>query len=545
MQSDDQLDIGEFIDTDEDKNKYNVLRTAGGIVQNQGQDHFYQIAYGLKKGHYNPVVLFDTGAIFPILDNADILLEARAYESLKEIPKSQKYQYFDYNGYIYKFSKPIFINDCLNINIVNNDAIQDVINKRQYTKEIYEELKETTRSFFYHKDDFEFDVICSVIILSYIKHIIGRVFYLVLLGGMGTGKSTLIYLLSHLQLNGYFTGEGTIPSTARLIHLHDISLSQDEFEKMSSASRMKLVNVFNTGFNRFGKYTFTNMGKKDIKEQILGLDTFCCKSFTCNSLTGFDTSFIDRLYVIIAVKSPKSLKDIHLLSAKDRKHFQNIRNKLFTYTLFNWNDIVDCIEKTKRYLEKKGLFGRETDKNSIILGIIRHFKGFEYAKQVESHIANKAPVLQLEYVRSMELIVLTSIVNECKNKETEIVKISNSDLYEDLINSLKLGAADKYAPSDQKPRKILDNLGLTCRKDNLGYNKAGRRVYRIYTKELVNVLEIHGYNKLLKKLQWYKPLSPLSPVSLKETKALRGAEGKKNSLVNFTDKTDETDEAEG
>ena len=87
-----------------------------------------------------------------------------------------------------------------------------------------------------------------------------------------------------------------------------------------------------------------------------------------------------------------------------------------------------------------------------------------------------------------------------------------------------MSADDKYAPSDQKPRKILDSLGLTGRKENLGKIHGGNRVYHINTDELINVLESNNYTDLLEKITWYSPLTILQPLTAFTKKGERGEE---------------------
>jgi hypothetical protein len=72
---------------------------------------------------------------------------------------------------------------------------------------------------------------------------------------------------------------------------------------------------------------------------------------------------------------------------------------------------------------------------------------------------------------------------------------------------------DKYAPSDQKPRKILDSLGLTTKQENLGKQHGGNRVYHINTDQLISVLKSNKYNDLLEKISWIPSLTALQPLT--------------------------------
>jgi len=534
--------LEKIMDTEEDKETFKIVKSLSGIFENGGRDIFFHTVFAQKLGKYKPVVLTSDGLLFPVIDREKVLVHISKdlenenykkddgtplYEKIKDVPDEERYQFFKCNNVTYKFTQPVFWDDNHNIQTIDNNAIHDVVIRKELSKEIFADLTGDLKDYFFHTNSYEYDILGAASIISYIAPVLGNVFYICFLGGMGTGKSTALSLLSFMQFNGRFSGKGTVPSSVRLIHLHGISLNQDEFEKMSKEEKTMMVNVFNTGFNSYGMYTITNMGVKDIKKQVVGMKTFGMKGFTCNSLTGFDPSFIDRLYVVLSVKTNKKLKDIYRLSPKDLERFQDLRNRLFVYCLFNWKNIRVDIDLIKNELEEENIFGRETDKNSIILGIIRHFKGDSYAKKVKKYIGEKAPVLQLEHVRTMEHIVLNAIVSKCQNEKTAFVDVSNKDLHQDLLVQLGMNIGDKYAPSDQKPRRILDSLGLTSKKENIGMMHGGNRVYHINTDELVNVLKINNYSDLLENISWIHPITTLNPLTSFTNKGEVGEEGEK------------------
>ncbi|MCX6665125.1 MAG: hypothetical protein NT038_03555 [Euryarchaeota archaeon] len=532
--------LDKIMDTNEDWQKFKIIPALSGIIKVDGEETFYHTVFAQKQGHYTPIVLTSQGRLYSVCNNASILVSSSQdpndtkykdeegnpiYNEVKDVPLEERYQYFKIGAVTYKYIQPIFWNDDHSIHMVDNTAIHDVINKKEYTKQIFNDNKKIIQDYFYHPNEYEYDVLCTADIISYIKDVLGNVFYLCLYGGPSTGKSVVICLLSFLQYHGYFTGKGTIPSSCRLLHFYGISLNQDEFEKMRQDEKTVLVNIFNNGFNSYGRYTLSNMGVKDITKQALGLKTFGMKSFTCNDLGGFDTSFIDRLYTILSVKTNKKLKNIYRLSSDELKRFQDMRDKLFVYCLFHWKQIQDDIETTRDTLEAKDIFGRETDKNSIILGIIKHFMGEDYAKKVQAYIAVKAPVSQLEHVKTMEYVLLDTIIKKCDaNKPAAFIDVSNEELYQKLLKELDCQEGDQYAPTNTKPRKILDSLGLTSRKENLGMEHGGKRTYHINTLELINTLKSNNYKELLPSTSWQESLTTLTPLTTL-TKTGEGGEG--------------------
>ena len=511
--------VKNLMDTPEDKESFKILNFLSGIIYVENNAVLYAVVFPKKYGLFSPVAVLSNKEMYLVRNNAHIVMENEKdddgkslYKKISEVPSEEHYQFFKINKVTYKFNKPVFFDANQSINTVDNDAIHDVLNGKVYTVQIFNDLIEIITSYFFHPNKYEYDVIGAATVVSYITHILGNVFYLVMYGGRGTGKSSLICLNSFLQFKGYFTGKGTIPSSVRLLNFQEIALNQDEFEKMKGDEKMRMVNVFNNGFNIYGKYTITNTNIRDISKQVTGMNTFGMKSFTGNTLSGFDPSFIDRLYVINSIKTNKSLSNIYELNRKDMQRFQSMRNKLFVYCMSNWKQIKGDITEVKKQLEKQKIFGRETDKNSLILGIIQHFKGEDYAKKVENYIQKKAPVQQLEYVLTLEYIILDTIVSQCNKDTTAFVKVSNELLYNSLLASLDINSSDKYAPSNQKPRIILDSLGLTLLAENVGYNDKGNRAFDINVQQLRNILVNDAkYVELLKKLDVKIPTKPSKP----------------------------------
>jgi hypothetical protein len=501
-------------DTPEDVEKHQVLYHTGNILNCKGERVYSQVVYAKKKGRYTPVVVTSKCEVLPIVDNVTVLVKSGTDN--KDIPNSERYHYFDYRGTRYQFTHRLGFNPVHNINHLSNSILDDVINNRQYTKEdLYFNIIKTIKQYFYTAQVYEYDILAGAVVLSYLFCALGRVFYLVFIGAPGAGKTTGLVLLSFLQYNGKFGGKGTVAANVRLIHAFNIALCQDEFDKMRKDEKNLLVGVFNSGFNIYGSYTITNTNIRDILQQVVSFRTFGCKSFTANDLTGFDPSFLDRCYILTSLKSRRSTSDINQLEKEELLQLQQLRDQIFIYTLFNWETIRDTLNNLKKGLEQDGRFGRESDKNSIILGIIQHFKGKPYMLQVKKFLEDKAPVAQLDRVQSMEMVILKTIANECTGltDPNGFVDIENETLYKALLDAFDYLPSDRYAPSNQKPRKILDNLGLTSKKENLGWVHSGRRVYHINVKQFILLLQEQGYEEILKILQkvCLIPLNPPKP----------------------------------
>jgi len=488
-------------DTVEDADKHQMLYYTTDIINSLDRNVLFHVCYARKKGVFTPVLITSKGEVCEInLHNKVVSDDGKTVE----LPLYAQYNYFNYNGTLFQFNSRLFFDPVHRISTVSNTVFDDIITFKSYNRDdLYNGLTGLLKQYFYTPYTYEYDILACNIILSYLKGALGRVFYIVFIGAPGTGKTTGLLLLSFLQHNGKFGGKGTVASSVRLLHSFGISLCQDEFDKMSNPEKTLMVGVFNSGFNKHGSYTITNTNVKDILRQTVSFHTFGCKSFTCNHLGGFDSSFLDRCYVLTSLKSNRSTLDINQLNKKQLLEFQGFRDKIFVYTLLHWDGIRDTINNMKTGLEKEGVFGRESDKNSIILGIIQHFKGKPYALGVKRFLEEKAPVVQVERPYTMEYIILKAIAEKYKglDRYSSIVDVENEELYNALLNGFDCLPSDRYAPSNQKPRQILDNLGLTLKKENLGWvGGKGTRLYHVYTEDFVRIVREHGYNDIIKNL---------------------------------------------
>jgi hypothetical protein len=528
-------------DTGDEEGNYQTLYHTSNVLGCSENEILTHVVFAKKRGKYTPVVLTSNCDVLPIYDNEAALIKSGVKKDA--IKSCDKYHYFNHGGVRYQFTHKLGFDPIHNINHVSNCILDDVVNFKQYTKDLYTTLVKILKIYFYTPNEFEYDILASNVVLSYILCALGRVFYLVFIGAPGSGKTTGLVLLSFLQFNGKFGGKGTVASSVRLLHTYNIALCQDEFDKMQKAEKTLMVGVFNSGFNTYGSYTITNTNIKDVFRQVCSFRTFGCKGFTANDLYGFDPSFLDRCYILTSMKSNRPTKDINQLSRNQLKEFQDLRDNVFIYCLFNWGNIRDVINNLKKGLEKEGKFGRESDKNSIILGIIQHFKGKPYMLKVKKFLEEKAPVAQLERVQSMEYVILKAIALECEGliDPKGFVDVENETLYKALLDAFDYLPSDRYAPSNQKPRSILDNLNLTSKKENLGWVHSGRRVYHINLKEFAYVLHSRGYEDILRLLPKsvlipFKPSKPLTNKNGEEYGRIWGDEDKKpqQPLAGFT-----------
>jgi len=128
-------------------------------------------------------------------------------------------------------------------------------------------------------------------------------------------------------------------------------------------------------------------------------------------------------------------------------------------------------------------------------GIIEHYKN-EHGL-LDINIPPKNPY-DMTYIILDELLKIS-----CSEKfiRSKVFTVSNNSLWEVLIEKLGYEKSAKSFPSNQKPRQILEELGLLCkyryqRKPSIGFDKRSRRIYHINKDILEHVICDSDYNDL-------------------------------------------------
>ena len=486
---------------DSGESKVRILPSLGGLLQRLGDDIFYQTVFAQKEGQYTPLVVTSWGNVFTVYWKKGKKEEQEKETDKTPTPESKKdeskpYQCIYFDGFEYRFRNKISFDACHRINTINNDGIKDLTEPGhlKYSKEdIYNPITQEIQAYYFHDNAYEYDIAFSSVIQSYIYQTIGGVFYLVLQGGPGSGKSVLLNLLAYLCLNGKRAGRTSIPASVRLIDLFGVTLCQDEIDKISKDDKEILVGVFNDGFNVTGSYTIADKEARDRYDQVVSFNTFCPKYFACNDLREFDDTMIDRCYILNSVKAGKPLKNIYQAKSSDFQRFQDVRNKTFSYCMQHWIELFEDIESVKETLMSTGVYGRDVDKYSIILGIIKHFKGGEYAGKVWTYIKDKIQTGSVEEQDVYEQVVLDLVVSVYGGQYSKTIEIVNKDLYTALLKRVGMNANEKGAPSNRTLRMILDHLGVLTKKSEVKYTETGSKKYVINTEKLRKILDRCNY----------------------------------------------------
>ena len=158
---------------------------------------------------------------------------------------------------------------------------------------------------------------------------------------------------------------------------------------------------------------------------------------------------------------------------------------------------IEAIKEEKRKLEEEKLFGRTTDRNSIILGIINHFNPEVYS-QVKELLQDKEGLTKKEELETESgalFWVLADLFLEKQKQEQSILIVTNKQLV-DIIQE-QFGFPDeertKYA---KRVGKLLKRVGLFKKPDQIKRTKEGM-VYCIYLRDFEDLLKRFNYIDIL------------------------------------------------
>jgi len=513
-----------IMDTEAEKKSFKMLYHNSGIIYNNEEEVFYQVVFPEKRGKFTPGIVTSKGEYISIQDRLAEHMEEREldkngnikkykkgdkkgeeklkYDKASQVPFEERYHYFEYSGVHYQFSKRLKYNRSHKVGIISNAGIIDVVNGRKYTKEVFNYVTDEIKDYFWHKHSEEYDILATFPFSCAIYEALGMVYYLVMVGAPGTGKSVIIQLLSEFTPNGVYGGATSIPYTVRIIDGLGASMFQDEFEKMNKEAKISFIQVCNNGYNRGGCYRITKDITRDHPlDQLVSYEVFCPKAFTSNDLKAIDFSFLTRCYITRSIlQAIKLKKRIANPTKEDYNRWDDLRSKIFVFCMDNWADIVKSIEEMKEEIEDDGLLGREADKNCIILGIIKYFKGKKKSDEIKEYLKEKLKT-EGEEKRQTELEIILSFIVRASDC-SPVVRILNTECYSDLLTNLGFEEGDKWAPSNQRPQKVLRDTGLYTKKSQRKWDsETNTAVYELVTHDVLLETRKWGFSELEKELE--------------------------------------------
>src|SRR3989344_3082115 len=465
---------------------------------------FYWVVPVYYRGRFIFVVMTENGKIVPVINNYEQIRNSLTKEERRNISDEEKYFYFEYDKKKYKLNKELYFTDIFNIRVPSKDVL-NLSNYKINKSELFNRLVESLKEYFDHSNDIEYNMVIAFAIISYIQWGYGKSFYLIIKGKEDTGKSTVQQWLSKTQMNGYFAGKSSIAVAVRFLHYFGISLNQDEFEKINKDEKPVVLGVFNTGLNIEGTYNLVNMNKKLLKDQITSLYTFGAKSFSSNSddlSKDFDKAFISRCYPLTATRKNRKTKNINSLTTEDNSKLQKLCDETFVYCLLNYSSIEKDIKDVEAELENGGLFGRKTDLYSLILGIIKHFKG-DCSREKQELISREGVSDSNDFTHTKETAIFECITNKFiaeKESNLRYIEIQNREIKEYVDTSMNL--SEQYKISSRAVAAVLKNYSLVTRDEQIKrVGGQGNIKYVISLSEFLDVLRRFRFNSLIESIE--------------------------------------------
>lgn len=424
-------------------------------------------------------------AVFSDGSYVEIDVDSKTCEGIMEV-----------DGKFYTIKNPLIKPDN-DISRPNDDAIVAFANKEVPNKEVlYSKLFGLINDYYDFYEENEAHFVATNIIHSYILGALGRCFYLMLDGEAGTGKSSLQTTISELQYNGVFAGKTTAAALVRDLDAMQVSLNIDELDKISEDERKNITGILNTGYTKNGSYKITNMSNKDVNKQVVTYKTYGTKSFSANKNI-LDKSLASRCISINTVANTREVQNIQVMDSDQKQRFQDMRNNLFIYCLFNWKGIIKDIDVVKDNLKKDQCYGRTSDIFSIIGGIYRHFTGEDSICEVLKERADFELEMSLDddrryhtYKYILETIDLTQ----------EYTELNATDIANYINEKIDIDQFDKYKATPKSVGKSLKSFRLVDASSRSvkvsSGSRRGSRVWVVKTNHIANVLLRSGYRDI-------------------------------------------------
>ncbi|TYP94887.1 hypothetical protein LX73_0180 [Fodinibius salinus] len=205
---------------------------------------------------------------------------------------------------------------------------------------LYPFVRSFIRRFLYFEHRQVFDILTAWLIGSYVFKLFQAYPYLHFMGKRGTGKTTILEILSQLSFNGKHLTKATPSSLIHQVHYHSSTLCIDEFEDYSSKRKSEddLSRFLNGGYHYKGSY------EKRSKNDNVILNTYSPKAFG-----GTGDIFIDTLksrsIQIKTLEKPKSIPKDQFIEFDNQiaEDIRLIQLSCFAFGLTNTSTLFDAV----------------------------------------------------------------------------------------------------------------------------------------------------------------------------------------------------------
>lgn len=335
--------------------------------------------------------------------------------------------------------------------------------------ELFINIKNLFKRFVVVTDEF-LDVIVSYIIMTYIYILFQVIPYIWLNGEKGTGKSTIMKIMSKLCFNPLFCSNVNPANIFRQIDNDGSTIILDEFEKMYGDDKQEIIKILNQGFNIDGVVPRCIGQNNQIKK---------FRSFSPKIMGGI-SNINDVLFERVIKYTTQRVKNISIPKFREdeetKQILQRLVDDLYVFGFLYAPRIKEIYDKLE--VSFKGYSLREDDLWSPLLSIAKVIDEENQNTQITDNLLKYAqklsnekfkrnienePKLQLLYFLYSYFDGLIAPVRLLKNGKTGV---EINDLYEYLQrkdelnwikNSASLGKKLTQWYGFEKKREIGDS----------------------------------------------------------------------------------------
>lgn len=462
------------------------------IIEKQRQEENYQMEI-LKRAETSNIV----DKIFPAIDYRENLGMIYGIKDFDEIGNEITYvgmanrKIYEINkirnfGIIPTHEENIDSNFCLK-------AFAEYVNgKTVKANVLYSSIKQLFKKYVVVSDEF-FDVIVSYIMMTYIYILFQVIPYLWINGEKGTGKSTIMKIMSKLCFNPMFCSNVNPANIFRQIDNDGSTIILDEFEKMYGEDKQEIIKILNQGFNidgvvprcvgqsnqirKFRSFSPKIMGGISniddvLFERVIKYTTKKVKNITVPKFReDKDTKMelnklVDDLYIFGLIYAPK-IKEIYDKAEVGFKGYTLREDDL-------WNPLL-CIAK---------IIDTENENTNVTDNLLKYAKRLSNEK-FKRNIENE-PKLQLLYYLYSYFDSINVVIRKLHNQKygVELVALYEYLSTKDELNWIK--------GSSSLGKKLTQWYGFEKKRetDSTDYELSGKKTYYIFNQnDILKIME--------------------------------------------------------
>ena len=364
--------------------------------------------------------------------------------------------------------------------------------------ELFINIKNLFKRFVVVTDEF-LDVIVSYIIMTYIYILFQVIPYIWLNGEKGTGKSTIMKIMSKLCFNPLFCSNVNPANIFRQIDNDGSTIILDEFEKMYGDDKQEIIKILNQGFNIDGVVPRCIGQNNQIKK---------FRSFSPKIMGGI-SNIDDVLFERVIKYTTQRVKNISIPKFREdeetKQILQRLVDDLYVFGFLYAPRIKEIYDKLE--VSFKGYSLREDDLWSPLLSIAKVIDEennntditdnlLKYAKKLsdekfERNMENEPKLQLLKYLYEY----LDQTINKLVTLKDGREGVESTDLYEFISKIDEL----KWIKSKYSLGKYLSNFYRFDKKREVGKNKGEdilnlKETYYIFNKE--DILKIMEDNNI-------------------------------------------------